>query len=109
MGTIIVVNKHHLSSNRYCTDTVRVPIHRGTPLGNPFPMENRSQEERNRVCNLYEEWIEPKLLDKGAELRQFEELLQIVRDGKDLELECFCAPKRCHGDTIKRLLEEQLQ
>lgn len=105
---IRVVNKYHLGPLGYCTDIVRMPVHRGTPLGNPFPMKDRSQKERDRVCDLYEEWIGPKLLEKGAELRYFEELLQIAREGKDLELVCFCAPKRCHADTVKRLLEQQL-
>lgn len=103
-GSITVVNKYLIGSlNPYDTDTVRVAIHRGTPLGNPFKMLNPSQ--RDEVCDKYEEWIQVKLTEKGAELKQFERLCEIVRGGKDLELVCFCAPKRCHGNTIKRLIE----
>jgi hypothetical protein len=70
-------------------------------------MKDSSQVERDRVCDGYEEWLPPRLLQKGAELAQFQELLAIVQDPsvKSLELICFCAPKRCHGDTVKRLLE----
>lgn len=103
-GSITVVNKYLIGSpNPYDTDTVRVAIHRGTPLGNPFKMLNPSQ--RDEVCDKYEGWIQERLTERGAELKQFERLCEIVRGGKDLELMCFCAPKRCHGNTIKRLIE----
>jgi hypothetical protein len=36
-------------------------IDRRTPLGNPYPMRNESQAERDRVCDLYEEWLPEKL------------------------------------------------
>lgn len=56
---------------------------RGSPYGNPFRMKNES--ERDLVCDLFEEKILPSL-DVTA-LR-----------GKDLV--CYCAPKRCHCDSI---------
>lgn len=71
-------------------------------------MRDRSDPERNRVCDAYEQWLPAKLLDNGAEMRQFQELAQLARDSERLELVCYCAPKRCHADTIKRLLEEEL-
>ena len=107
VGEVRVVNQHWCGDlNPYDTDTVRVPIHRGYPLGNPFKMDSPSQ--RDEVCDKYEDWVKGKLLQRGAELAQFEELCSIVRGGKDLELVCFCVPKRCHGDTIKRLIEQRL-
>lgn len=108
---IKVVNKHHLGRAIAPTEgVVRRAIYRGTALGNPFVMGDSSVEERNRVCDAYERWLPPKLLQKGAELAQFQELLAIAKDPKvqSLELICFCAPRRCHGDTVKRLLEEEV-
>ena len=72
-------------------DAVRVD--RGSKWGNPFIIENDSEKERNRVCDLYElyaKWrlsVEPEWLDELT--------------GKNLA--CWCTPKRCHADTLLRL------
>lgn len=58
---------------------------------NPFRMRNDSQEERDRVCNLFESEVLPKL--DVSELR-----------GKHLV--CHCAPLRCHCDSILRKVNE---
>lgn len=70
-------------------DSVRVD--RATNWGNPFIMADESQ--RDEVCNkfeLYAFWrlnMEPHWLD--------------ALKGKDLA--CWCAPKRCHAETLLRL------
>jgi len=72
-----------------------VYIGRGSKWGNPFPMKDWSDEERNRVCDLYEEWFykQQHLIDSLPEL-------------KDKVLGCYCKPKRCHGDFLARLVNE---
>lgn len=106
---IKVVNKYHLSDTPE-PGVTRVPIHRGTPLGNPFVMKDRSDLERQRVCDSFEEWVQGKLFGSTAQVQYFEGLVNIARDPSVgcIELVCFCSPKRCHGDTIKRLIEETL-
>lgn len=65
-----------------------VYIGRGSKWGNPFPMENKSDEERDRVCDLYEEYFwNSNLKNDLSELK-----------GKVLG--CYCKPKRCHGDFL---------
>lgn len=65
-----------------------VYIGRGSPWGNPFKIGRDGT--RDEVCDRFEREILPALdLDP---LR-----------GKDLV--CFCAPKRCHGDSILRALQ----
>jgi hypothetical protein len=108
MGTITIVNKHYLGPIHPFEEVERVPIHRGTPLGNPFKMVSYNQKERDRVCDEYDTWVRAKLLEPGAELEQLMTLVSLAKDGKDIELVCFCVPKRCHGETIKRLIEEKL-
>jgi uracil-DNA glycosylase len=56
---------------------------RGSPWGNPFVMKNES--ERDYVCDRFEKEILPTL-----------DVLPLR--GKDLV--CYCAPKRCHCDSI---------
>ena len=66
-----------------------VYIGRGSKWGNPFRMLNETQEERNRVCELYEQWFieQPYLIKSLPEL-------------KNKVLGCYCKPKRCHGDFL---------
>lgn len=73
-----------------------VRVDRQTIWGNPFIMRNDSDEERNRVCDAYEKWLQerPAMIDRAKrELR-----------GKDLA--CWCAPKRCHAETLLRIANE---
>lgn len=81
-------------------------IGRGSPLGNPFVMSN--EQERDRVCDLYEGWIEKKATEKGSPQRkEIKRLREVSRRGFRILLQCYCSPKRCHGDTIKRLIERK--
>lgn len=84
-------------------------IGRGTPLGNPFVMKNYSDEERNRVCDEYDVWFNKQIENNNPKvMRELDKIIEILkRDGKII-LGCFCAPKRCHGDTIKRYLMNRL-
>ena len=72
MAEIKVVNKYHLGGRpiKPPEGVIRAAVHRSTSLGNPFVMANYSQVERDRVCDAYEQWLPPKLLQKGAELTQ---------------------------------------
>ena len=111
MAGIRVVNKHALGGRPVAPPegTTRISVMRGaSALGNPYPMKSSSLDERNRVCDEYDKWLPTKLLQEGAELRQFNELVKIAKGPNVLELVCCCAPKRCHADTIKKLLEKTL-
>ena len=85
---------------------------RGSALGNPFPMRDGS--DRDRVCNNYEEWfknmVDP-IMCYNDEARRMTQQLNIIKRAAskgDVYLQCFCAPKRCHCDTIKKYIEENL-
>lgn len=71
--------------NKHKDDVPRqaVYIGRGSPYGNPFVIGTHGT--RDDVCDKYEKEVLPSL--NVEPLR-----------GKDLV--CFCAPKRCHGDSI---------
>lgn len=70
-------------------------IDRRTKWGNPFIMQNESQ--RDEVCDKYEIWLNDKLALKNFNLDE-------LRNAK--RLGCWCKDKRCHGDYIKKLLEQ---
>ena len=80
---------------RTCTDWGRpgdIRVDRTTKWGNPFTMHDES--ERDYVCDKYLEWLRlQRKLD-------FRELYNAKRLG------CWCAPKRCHADILKQIIEE---
>ena len=76
-------------------DYYDVYIGRGSKWGNPYVKTNMTKEERDDVCDAYEEYFYKNGLDKDlAEL-------------KGMILGCYCKPLRCHGDFIARLVNEK--
>ena len=109
----IVINKSFKPK-----DGIIVPIHRaspsgtvaGSPLGNPFHLHNKDDDvERATVCDNYEHWILKKIHENDqsiiTELNRIRDLHSIH---KKVYLQCFCKPKRCHGDTIVKILKGEL-
>ena len=86
-----VVNRHFASKFeiRRC-----VYVGRPTKWGNPYPMTN--DRVRDLVCDKYEHYIATRLINGALTSEDFKEF-----DGKNLL--CFCAPKRCHADTLLKL------
>ena len=78
-----------------------------SPLHNPFKVNDNSDSERDKACDLYEEYFYNKMTE-GTD-RVFIQAVQDINykhlNGEDVKLGCFCAPKRCHGDVIKDWIE----
>ena len=62
---------------------------RGSPLGNPFVIGRDGT--RDEVCDKYDAWIDDQ-----------PQLLPLIASLKGRDLVCFCAPKRCHCETVRR-------
>ena len=85
-----------------------VPVDRTgkSPLGNSFIMSEES--ERDYVCDKYDAWFTKKV--QAMDPRIMEELGRIDDIGRrygKLNLFCWCAPKRCHAETVKKYLEDK--
>lgn len=79
-----------------------VYVGRPSPLGNPFYMADESH--RDEVCDKYQVWFDRKVEAKDpAVMRELRRIFRLGREG-DVKLVCFCAPRRCHADTIARFL-----
>ena len=79
-----------------------VRVDRGTVWGNPYYMNGEGQ--RNEVCDLYEEYFSKRRRDDEAFERQIAELCALYLKHGRLNLFCWCAPKRCHAETIIKAL-----
>jgi hypothetical protein len=70
-------------------------IDRKTEFGNPFKMN--SEAERDQVCERYKLWLWKKFKSDDGFARRL-----MALEGKTLG--CWCAPKRCHGHEIVKLI-----
>jgi len=98
--TIHVVKKYAAVLN----DAPTVYCGRGSALGNPYHMIGEVM--RDKVCDDYEKWFAVNLIDKTHDRfhQQLTEIITLAKQG-DVNLECYCAPKRCHCETIKNHVE----
>lgn len=93
---ITVINKHH-------GDQGGEYIGRGSPLGNPWPIQGA--DTRDVVIKKYHDWLIKKIeeCDKPV-CDELNRLVDIAHTTGHLKLKCFCAPAACHGDVIKKII-----
>ena len=79
---------------------------RGSPLGNPYTVAKLGRagavaayEHRFADAIAAGRVVHPDIFDELDRLRA------LHRERGDLTLTCWCAPKRCHAEIIKRWLE----
>lgn len=77
------------------TGNKTVKVDRSSEWGNPFIMHN--ERERDKVCAQFEAYARWRLTIEPDWLKPLR--------GHDLA--CWCAPKRCHAETLLRLANQQ--
>lgn len=104
---ITVVNKY-----KHTPTKNDVYIGRGSVLGNPFTSIKDKTTLAEFVCDSREEsvesfrkYIDEKIASKDKKI--CDELNRIYKI-QDVNLVCFCKPKSCHGDEIKKIIEIKL-
>lgn len=98
-GTITVVTNFTPKA----AGAVRIPIGRPSIFGNPFVLRN--EEQRKSVIVRYRTYLTTKYKEDERFRHALEDLANKVLAGQNLELVCYCAPRPCHGDIIKRAVE----
>lgn len=85
-----------------------IRVDRASALGNPFRMS--CEIEREEVCKKYEQWFYEQIASNNVAFMNELRMLYIIHKqyGK-LRLFCWCYPKRCHAETIKRFLEKYIE
>lgn len=83
-----------------------IRVDRKSPLGNPFIMY--CEEQRHDVCNKYHFWFynQIEILKEPPFILELERIQKIYRKHGVLVLYCWCAPKRCHAETIRDWLND---
>lgn len=77
-------------------------VDRRSVVGNPFFMGSESQ--RDEVCNKYETYFNDVLLKDEKALNYLRNMYRALKKHGHIELYCWCAPKRCHAETIRNFL-----
>jgi len=81
-----------------------IKVDRSSILGYPFPMNGEA--ERDAVCDQYEEYFRRKVREDAKFKEEVDRLIALWQKHGKLSLFCWCAPKRCHSETIKKFIEE---
>lgn len=106
---VILANLRHDEQNDWSNDDDAFLIDRRTPVGNPFILENADDDvKRDEVCDKYEEWFHKEGLKNERVQKYLDKLLEHLKSHGRLVLLCWCIPKRCHGETIKRWIESEI-
>ena len=90
---MVVLNKHKSGIPEGA-----VYIGRGSMWGNPFTHLKGTAaryvvKDRDEACDRHKEWLKDQIRSGEVSLEQLAGL-------HNKQLVCFCAPLRCHGDTL---------
>jgi hypothetical protein len=100
-----MIHVHNLRDGAPPENIKHQRIHRGTPLGNPFEMKDKSEQERQRVITAYKRLLDESMTKRNGQIyNELVKLRSIYSATKELHLYCFCAPKACHGDLVAHVL-----
>lgn len=92
-----VVNIKHNNTGHYIGRPGRGK--KGSALANPFILGKDGN--RDEVCEKYRKWLWTQIQSGN---RAVLDELDFIRKNRP-NLVCFCAPQRCHGDTIVKCIE----
>lgn len=107
---IKVKNKHNSKP-----ESNDIYIGRGSILGNPFTHLNLEKTKAEFYCKSredaisnYEDYILNKIKNNDEIICNEINRLTDLAKKKDINLVCFCKPKSCHGDIIKKIIEKNI-
>ena len=80
-------------------------VDRSSDLGNPFPLGN--ERRRDMVCDDYDQYIRDKIVARDDKIiKALNKIYAMAVIYGKARLFCWCAPKRCHAETIRTILLE---
>lgn len=106
--TIRVVAKH-----AHAPTSCDVYIGRGSPLGNPFSHKKGTKadfvvESRDAAIQHYWAWLDQRIAERDPTvMRALADVYDRAKFG-NVNLVCFCAPLKCHGEVIAEVVSKHL-
>ncbi len=96
----------NLKSNTFKNEPYQFKVDRSSPVGNPFPM--KSKLDRDEVCDSFSRYFYAVLIKKDYVRTYLHKIKDALIQYGFVELYCWCAPLRCHAETIKEAIEGRL-
>jgi hypothetical protein len=95
--------------NKYHPRPPGIVIYAGrpSPLGNPFVINKDGT--RDEVCDKYEAYFKEAINNVPQLKVEVDRIIELIRNGNDVTLTCFCVPARCHLLTVQAYINSQLQ
>lgn len=110
MINVININKEEISS-----DATYFYIGRPSILSNPYTHLDKDKtlalyqcEDREESIDKYDEYFDIMYGHNKEFTDAVDEIYEHYKNGETVYLGCFCKPLSCHGDIIKRKLEQRL-
>ena len=89
-------------------------IGRPSILGNPYThikdkttLASYVVRTRDEAIELYDHYFDVMYSGNIEYQKLIDEIYEKWRRGEDVYLECYCKPKRCHGDIIVEKLQKR--
>lgn len=108
---IKVVNK-----NSHTPTDKDIYIGRGSVLGNPYTGTKELSktkatyqcDNRTESIEKYEVYLRDKISKSDPDIIKILSEIETKSLNGEVNLVCFCKPKKCHGDIIKQIVEGRL-
>ena len=101
-------NNKFIYIGRYNSNILKYNYIENANLGNPFKLENQTEEARIDSINKFDEYLK-NLKPTDRYYRNIVSLLNKIKNSNEndkFHLVCFCKPKLCHGDSLKDFMIE---
>lgn len=108
-GVVRIVNMHKRAKR--AVDPRKLPdvdvfIGRGSVLGNEYHIG--VDGTRDEVCEKYDVKLKRKLKRKDPVIvAEITRIVTLLKKGHDVNLVCYCAPDRCHGESVQEVVRKQ--
>ena len=108
---IIVYNRTKESHD----NEINIPIYRPHILGNPFThiKDKKTKaiyivKDRDEAIEQYSHYFDLMYQSNADFKRAVDSLYELYKTGKNIYLECYCHPQKCHGDIIAEKMQQRL-
>lgn len=91
-----------------------VYVGRGSPLGNPYTHRKNSKakfvvSDRETAILKYKEYLLEEISKENVKILSEIQKIQNKLAKGNVNLVCYCSPKKCHAEVIKEIITEKIK
>jgi hypothetical protein len=107
---IIITNRRTGHNQKKAIDEMARTFYvgRGSALGNPFKVG--PGQSRELAIAMYRPYIKQKISDNDEWVcSTFKKIVDTLKSGRTVALECYCAPTKCHAEVIAEIAQDMAE